>query len=629
MAEVPTAFSSDSDTWRHIKWNGWGNKHVGMRNCEDDSTSVLHPSGKRVPGLIPFIQQELHGASENQKPLPATPGISLEEAQRRLPAPILNRPFLQQTGLAPNQIVFEGEARLNHATGKNYRDLWRMRNGMLQRPPDAILLPQCHDDVVKIVESANAHNVCIVPYGGGTNVVGAVEPDPQETTRMVVSLDMRRMNKLLWIEQDTQMACFEVGVLGPDLEEQLSRYGFVLGHDPDSHIHSTLGGWIATRSSGSQSNRYGEMEEMVVSLTIVTPKGVVTTQTAPRATGVSLNEVFIGSEGAFGVITQAVIKIQKRPAVKCYEGWLISSFEDGYEAFRTATLADINPTVMRLYDDDETRLSFAMKYKSNFFEQMLSKGIKAYAERWKGMKLDKICLAIIGFEGTAEDVAHERRKLHKHLKQYKAICIGQGAGRNWQEKKYDLPYIRDWALENGMWADVLETSTDYARAMPLWRDVKAAVHEEWQKIGKRGWIGCHIAHQYKTGLCLYFTFAAEQIDEKDIQDRFLPLKEAATEAILKNKGALTHHHGVGFEHVPWMKKAHGRVGLYVMQSVKKSLDPHNICNPGKLLPPMDDEKLTDAENEAAARASMMFYKMGVLKHLHHTGESDRKQKAKL
>eukprot|EP01063_Lacrimia_lanifica_P004619 TRINITY_DN1260_c1_g1_i1.p2 TRINITY_DN1260_c1_g1~~TRINITY_DN1260_c1_g1_i1.p2 ORF type:complete len:625 (+),score=269.25 TRINITY_DN1260_c1_g1_i1:63-1937(+) len=604
-----------TDVWRKIKWNGWGSKTVQMKLSDSDPSVVIHPSGKPVPGLIPFITNELHGSPDAPAPLKKTPSLTLPEALRKLPAPIVNKAFVAECGLRSDQVVYDGEARLGHTTGKNYRDLWRMRNGLFQRPPDAVLLPQSHDEVVLIVEAAHKHNVVLIPFGGGTNVVGAVEPDPAETTRMVVSLDMRRMNKLLWVERDSQMACFEAGVLGPDLEEQLSRYGFMLGHDPDSHIHSTLGGWIATRSSGAMSNRYGEMEEMCVSLTVVTPQGVITTPTAPRAVGVNLKEVLLGSEGVYGIITHAVVKVQRVPETKVYEGWLIPSFEEGAECFRQATINDIHPTTFRLYDDDETRLSFAMKYPASFMQGLVSKGIKQYASRWKGINLDKVCLSIIGYEGTKEDVAHSRKRLHRHLGKHNCIYIGQGAGRNWQEKKYDLPYIRDFTLDNGLWSDVLETCTDYSRMLPLWRDVKQAVREEWKKVGKRGWIGCHLAHQYKTGVCLYFTFAAEQIDENDIGDRFLHLKQAATEAILKNRGALTHHHGIGFEHVPWMEKAHGKLGVHIMQVIKQAVDPKGICNPGKLLPPMDDPAKTSEENEKAKQAALMFFKMGVLKHM--------------
>lgn len=187
------------------------------------------------------------------------------------------------------------------------------------------------------------------------------------------------------------------------------------------------------------------------------------------------------------------------------------------------------------------------------------------------------------------------------------------------EKKYDLPYIRDFTLDHGLWSDVLETCTDYANALSLHKEVKEAVHGVWQRQGRRGWIGCHIAHQYKTGTCLYFTMAGEQIDERDIGERFLPLKIAATEAILKNKGALTHHHGIGYEHVPWVEKVNGRVGTHVMQVIKAALDPKGVCNPGKLIPTPDRPERSDEENEAAKRRDMMFFKMGVLEHLVPTG----------
>eukprot|EP00659_Diplonema_papillatum_P019420 gene19420-29926_t len=441
------AATSDADAWKKIKWNAWGSKNVSMKLSSTDPNIAIHPSGKPVPKFVSFIQTELHGAADSAPPLKKTPSITLQEAIKRMPAPVVSKAFLNDLQLKGNQVVLDAEARLCHTVGKNYRDLWRMRNGHIQRPPDAVLLPENHEDVVKIVDAAHKHDVCLIPYGGGTNVVGAVEPDPAEVSRMVVSLDMRRMNKMLWIEAESQSACFEVGVLGPDIEEQLSRYGYVFGHDPDSHIHSTLGGWIATRSSGSQSNRYGEMEDMIVSITMVTPRGVITTPRAPRAVGVNLKEVLLGSEGVFGVVTQAIVKIQEKPDVRRFEGWLLPSFEEGCEAFRIATTKDIHPATMRLYDDDETRLSFSMKYKASFFETLLSSGVKAYAQKWKGMNLDKVALAIVGYEGSKDDVAAQKARFHKFLSRYKALCVGTGAGNSWLEKKYDLPYIRDFLLD--------------------------------------------------------------------------------------------------------------------------------------------------------------------------------------
>eukprot|EP01062_Namystynia_karyoxenos_P082346 TRINITY_DN925_c0_g4_i1.p1 TRINITY_DN925_c0_g4~~TRINITY_DN925_c0_g4_i1.p1 ORF type:complete len:629 (+),score=197.94 TRINITY_DN925_c0_g4_i1:80-1966(+) len=611
------ASADDGDTWRRIKWNGWGSKQVQMKNKPDSSSMVIHTTGKLLPSLIPFIKQELHGNANHTAPLKSTPSLSLAEATAKMPAPVVNRAFVAEMRkeLQPGQLALDPEARISHAVGKNYRDLWRVRRGMLQRPPDGVVLPGSHADVVKLVDAAHRHDVCLIPFGGGTNVVGAIEPDPAETERMVISVDLRRMSRMKWVDKESRMACFEAGVAGPDLEEQLARHGMVFGHDPDSHLYSTLGGWIATRSSGAQSNRYGEMEQMVCSLTVVTPRGVIVTPTAPRAVGISLNEILIGSEGVLGIITEAVVKVQNLPPVKYTEGWLLPSFEQGLQCFRDATFRDVHPATMRLYDADETRLSFSMKFQTGLVQTAVSKGIKAFATHVKGMDLEQICLVIVGYEGEPQDVAHQKGRLRKHFRSYGGLRLGTSPGKNWLEKKYDLPYIRDWTLDNGLWSDVLETQTDYARALTLWKEVKEAVHAQWQKQGRRGWIGCHMAHQYKTGSCLYFTFAAEQVDERDIGDRFLPLKMAATEAIIRNGGALTHHHGVGYEHVPWVQRVYGRAGTHLMQAIKASVDPKGICNPGKLLPRPADPSKTDAENDDLAKRDMMFFKMGVLEHL--------------
>eukprot|EP01065_Artemidia_motanka_P013033 TRINITY_DN17191_c0_g1_i1.p1 TRINITY_DN17191_c0_g1~~TRINITY_DN17191_c0_g1_i1.p1 ORF type:complete len:626 (+),score=183.15 TRINITY_DN17191_c0_g1_i1:51-1928(+) len=607
----------EDDAWRRIKWNGWGAKHVQMKLREDNPSMAVHTTGKLLPSLVPFIKAELHGNPNSSQPLRKTPSLALDEVIAKMPRPVINKPFLTdlRKALHQNQIALGPDARLSHAVGKNYRDLWRVRNGLLQRLPDCIVLPNSHADVVKIVDAAHRHNVTLIPFGGGTNVVGCIEPDPAETERMVVSLDMRRMCKMKGIDKDSWMASFEAGVAGPDLEEQLARHGMTLGHDPDSHLYSTLGGWIATRSSGAQSNRYGEVEDFVVSLRIVTPRGEVVTNSYPRPTGINLNEIFIGSEGCLGVITEAVVKVQRLPEVKHTEGWLMPTWEKGVSCFREATHNDIHPATMRLYDDDETRLSFAMKFQAGVVQTLISKGIKGFASHFKGMDLDKVCLVIVGYEGTREDVAHQRKRLKRHFKSYGALCLGPSPGKNWLEKKYDLPYIRDFTLDNGLWSDVLETSTDYTHAIPLWRDVKEAVHGVWRQQGKRGWIGCHMAHQYKTGTCLYFTFAAEQVDERDIGERFLPLKAAATEAVLKNKGALTHHHGIGYEYVPWVERVAGKVGTHLMQVIKAAMDPKGICNPGKLLPVADSPDKTEAENQERKVAEMMFHKMGVMEHL--------------
>jgi alkyldihydroxyacetonephosphate synthase len=605
--------TQQQDDYKRIKWNGWGSNTRMMTIDPTDAHVVIHPTGKKIRGLTDFIAKEIGGNKDGERPkLIPTPGVTVEEALQKLSTPIINEEFVaaMQKALKPAQLKLDGESRLTHVVGKNYRDLWRMRKGKIARSPDAIVLPESHGDCVAIVEAANRLNVVLIPFGGGTNVTGGVEPAPFETKRMIVSVDMRRMTKMLSIDKESRIATFECGVLGPDLDEQLGRHGFMMGHDPDSYIHSTLGGWIAARGSGAYSNKYGDIEDMVLGMRIVTPKGVIETPVASRQCAPDLAPLFIGSEGIFGIITEATVKIELIPPVRHYEGWLFPTFEIGYSAFYKATKEGISPTCMRLYDDDETRMGFALKTDAPAVQELASKGIKKYLQYVKRFSMDKISLCIVGFEGTAANVAHERKQITAIFQEHNAFCVGQGAGHNWQEKKYDLPYVRDFALGHGYWADVFETTALYGHAIGLWRAVKTAVRDVWKAEGKQGWIGCHTAHQYKHGCCLYFTYAGQQHDDSDLAT-FLKVKRAATEAMLRYKGNLSHHHGIGYEHIPWMARHYGPVGLALVQKIKSELDPNDICNPYKVLPVQRKRGETEAQFEERSHKLQMFDKMGL------------------
>eukprot|EP00759_Apiculatamorpha_spiralis_P039237 PhF_6_TR38111/c0_g1_i1/m.56879/K00803/AGPS, agpS; alkyldihydroxyacetonephosphate synthase len=576
--------SNQDDTYRNIKWNGWGSRDLAMRVDGADPLLVLHPTGKRIPGLVPFINQEIHGmAGGDVKPLTSTPSLTLEEASKKLTPPLINKTFVSELKFKPDQVKSDAESRICHAVGKNYRDLWRARNGLFAKVPDLVIFPESHEQVVVLMQAAVKHNVVLIPFGGGTNVVGAIEANPFDK-RCAVSVDLRRMKKLLSVDKASSLARFEVGVLGPDMDKQLAPHGFMFGHDPDSYTHSTLGGWIATRSSGAQSNKYGEIEQMVLSLTVVTPTGVIQTPTAVRAVGPNLNEVFIGSEGAFGIITEAVVKVERIPQHRQYEGWLFEGFEHGFSAFREVTNTGLNITVLRLYDEDETKLSFALKTESNLWQHLLSNGVKKYLQTCRGFNLERLSLCIVGFEGSTEDVNNQSKVVSSIFHKYRSFRVGTSAGKNWQEKKYDLPYVRDFTLQHGLWADVFETAVEYGTALSLWRDVKKAVKDTFAAANRKGWIGMHTAHQYKMGTCCYFTFAGQQIDKATDLEFFLKVKQAGMNAILKNRGNLTHHHGVGFEHVPWMRQFMGEGGSATLLAMKQQFDPANVCNPGKLLP---------------------------------------------
>jgi len=588
------------DEWERVRWNAWGHEG-GFRLDAHNPDVVIHPQGDVIPGVMPYLKGVM-----NLSEVVDTPTLPKAAVLERLPAPLLTPGFMAacKAALGPDQVSVDPDNRLCHSVGKNYRDLWRMRNGLVEKVPDAVLLPACHRDVEIIMTAAVKHNVCLIPFGGGTNVVGAVEADPHETRRMIASVDMRRMRRLISVDMHAGTAVFEVGVLGPALEAQLAPHGLTMGHDPDSFVHSTLGGWIASRSSGAMSNKYGDLEDMVLSLRVVTPTGTVLTPTTARAVGPDLAEVFLGSEGALGIITEATVRVHRRPPCRVTIGWLFPSFRASCAAAHQMVKEDCLPTVLRCYDSAETEFSVAMKPQEGMPGWLLSKAVKRYLSCFKRFNLSDVSLVITGYDGDAEAVEQQRARAKGICRRHYAFEVGKSAGENWQRKKYDLPLVRDFLLDHGMWADVLETTVGYTTLIALWEDVRASMKRAAEALGRSLWIGAHVSHQYPSGVCLYFTFGSVQRGLEDLND-FLALKQAATEAILRNGGTLSHHHGIGYEHVPWMERYHGKEGLNVLRGLKKTLDPQGICNPGKLLPPEDD-------GSGDPKDRMMFFRMGTV-----------------
>lgn len=602
----------EPEAFELIKWNGWGVEGVGITLHPENEFWALHTTGKPMKKLLQFLYDEVRDG-KGSKELPAlTPSISLEEALAKLNAPTINEAFMQDISAAldSSQVRPDAKSRLSHIVGKNYRDLWRVRKGMVEHAPDCILLPNHHHDCVKIMKLAHQHDVVVIPFGGGTNVTGGIEANPFEH-RMIVSVDMRRMNRMLSIDKESHIATFETGVLGPDLDKQLFRYGFMFGHDPDSYIYSTLGGWIGARGSGAMSNQYGDIEDMVISVKVATPMGVIVTPVTSRTCGVDLNGLFIGSEGSFGIVTEATVKLEVIPDVRYYEGFLFPTFEEAFAAFYACNQKGIRPCTMRLYDEDDFRMSMGMSTDSHgLLETIIKKAGQAFLKHGRGWDMRKVSLVIVGYEGTKQRVKFQRQEATTVFKQFGGFGVGRAAGEGWQAKKYDLPYLRDFALSMNHWADVFETSVLYSQAIPCWRAVKNAVRQVWKETGKHGWIGCHTAHQYKFGCCLYFTFASGQQDDQDMKT-FLQIKTQAMEAMLKYTGNLTHHHGIGYEHVPWMSRYMGPGCMNLLMGIKHNIDPKNICNPGKLLPSVPKKNESSEELRARQEKEMMFNNVGI------------------
>jgi alkyldihydroxyacetonephosphate synthase len=552
---------------RHMKWWGWG-------DVEASFNSIAHP------GFWPFAKAQLGIEEENL----SAPPLQLDSLQ--LPDPNINSRFLAElrSALQANQICESREERVIHAYGKGFRDLFRLRRGSAEGAPDVVVYPENENDVLLTLRAAAQHDVMVIPFGGGSNISGCLER--METNRMAVSLDMRRIRRVLTVDAESFTARVEAGVFGPDLEEQLGAHGMTLGHFPDSFLHSTLGGWIATRSAGMQSDKYGKIEDMVVALRMVTPEGVLVTRVVPKSSnGIDVNHLCIGSEGTLGVITEATMRVHPRPETRVVPAYLFPEFEAGARAMRECVRRECMPSMVRLNDPDKTALSLAFKPPSSRVSQVVSNIFKGYL-RARGFDLRRACLMLTAFEGRNADVARQLREVSAVYRRFGGISLGSSAGKSFESTKYDFPHIRDFLLERDVTSDVSETSTVWSNIMPLYHAAASAIRVGIAESGVPPWAGCHISHTYRSGASLYFTFAFKQRPEREME-QYLRVKHAAQQSFMDHGGTLSHHHAVGTEHLPWLTADISPLGLKAVAAIKHGLDPGNNMNPGRLQPSRD------------------------------------------
>ena len=572
---------------RHMKWWGWGYEDVTF----DDSTK---------PELWPYLKREL-GVGEIRWDKP----VAFEEVT--LPEQKNNEAFLAaiQAGLGDGQIVDDKKSRLVHAAGKSFRDLWLMRHGQVQFAPDCVVYPDTEEDVALVVRAAHEHGVVLVPFGGGSNIAGCLVPSDRGG-RMVVSLDMCRMHRVLEVDRYSLTARIQPGVYGQHLEDQLAEHGVTLGHFPDSFLHSTLGGWVATRSAGMQSDIYGKIEDMVISLRMVTPSGTIITRTVPKSSnGIDIKHLCIGSEGILGVITEVVVQVHHKPEKEDWYGWLFPDFKSGLDAIHECHRADCMPTVTRLNDPKKTALSFAFKHPKTGIKDKIAKAFKWYIGNVKKIDFNQCCLMVVKYEGTPQAFNRIKNRVTAIYKKHRGVCLGAEPGRSFAKVKFDFPHLRDYVMDRSIMADVSETATTWDNLRTLYESGLADVEQAIKDTGVDAWVGCHLSHSYRTGASLYFTFGCLQREGREIE-QYLYVKKAAEDAFMKNGGTLSHHHAVGTEHLPWVEEDLSPTGLKAVKALKAGLDPNDIMNPGKIIPsekPLDDWGLSaEAIDEFQSRS---------------------------
>ena len=463
----------------------------------------------------------------------------------------------------------DDDARVLHAAGKGYPDLVRLRAGDASPAPDAVVYPADATQVRAVLDACAVADIAVVPFGGGTSVVGGVEPE-RGGHKAVIALDLGRMTRLRDLDERSQLARLEPGLRGPEVEHVLRERGFTLGHYPQSFEYATVGGWVATRSAGQASTGYGRIDTLVEGLRMAAPAGDVDLAPHPgTAAGPDLRELVVGSEGALGVLTEVTLRVRPRPPAGRYEAWMLPSFAAGREAFRDLIQNGAAPDVARLSDEAETGMSLALAGLEGTKAAVLGRYLSA-----RGVASGAI--AIVGWEDTPERVAARRRATTAVLRRHGAAPLGAGPGRAWARGRFHAPYLRDDLLARGVMVETLETATTWSSLEHLYTSVRTALGEH------APFVACHVSHLYATGASLYFTFLARQ-DVADPIGQWQRAKHAACDAIIAAGGTITHHHAIGRDHAAWLAAEDGQTGVAALRALKAELDPQGIMNPGKLL----------------------------------------------
>lgn len=547
-----------------MKWWGWG------------EPLKTYPLDDR-PGFWPFLTSKIGAPTGGP-----FPPIHLD--QIRIPPPRIPARILESLAAAvgAGHISVSHDVRVTHSCGRGYQDLVRLRQGKVPRPPDAVAFPSSEGAVVRLLRIAGSESLGVIPFGGGTSVVGGVEVS--EGDRPVLCVDLRRMNRLISADAAGLVATAEAGILGPVLEASLAAHGLTLGHFPQSFEFSTLGGWIATRSAGYASTGYGKIEAMVTALRLVTPRGIIATRQVPAsASGPDLNALLTGSEGALGIITQATLRVRPLPATRDYRAWLFRRFEDGLSAVRELLREGPVPTTVRLSDAPETEASLAMRTRTPGWTSRLREWTGKRVLGARGFAPGSMCAAIIGVEGSASAATQAWHGMGRVLGRCGAFPLGSGPAREWYRERFELPYLRDELLGSGILVDTLETAAPWERLLPLHACVANALRDALESMGASPLVLCHLSHAYPTGASLYFTFMTLQAPGREME-QWQAAKNAATDAVVAGGGTLSHHHGIGTVHRGWMHEEHGEEGLRAVRAIKSAIDPDGIMNPGKLVP---------------------------------------------
>ncbi|MBI3893898.1 MAG: FAD-binding oxidoreductase [Candidatus Wallbacteria bacterium] len=500
------------------------------------------------------------------------------------------RPRIHDGGLEKELLAIFGEGAVSGRVEERIaysRDLWPrghlwMRQGRVPYPADWVVWPTAEQQLVRLVEMANRLRVPLVPYGAGSGVCGGTVP-----VHGGVMVDLKRMSSILSLEERSMLVRAQGGILGQVLETHLNARGFTMGHFPSSIYCSSLGGYLATRSAGQLSTRYGKIEDMVIGLKAVLASGeVYETRAAPRhATGPDLLQLLVGSEGTLGIITEGTMRLHRVPESRRFRGVMFNDIEGGMEAIRLILQKELRPAAVRLYDELDTFIvggKSKQKEKKGFaaFLSKVQKSVEYRMLAWPELvgffekMLGGSCLLVLAFEGPGELTRLEESLALELCAGLGGRDLGPEPGKHWWEHRYDVSYRQSPLLEEGYFVDTFEVASTWDHLPTLYRNVR-------QALAGKVVVMAHFSHAYVEGCSIYFTFAGKGGDETATEALYEEVWRLAMETALASGATLSHHHGVGMSKAAFMGRQLGS-GLDMLKKIKKALDPNDILNPGKL-----------------------------------------------
>lgn len=561
--------------WRHK----WGFRDTAFAIQPDRSvvmTGNRYPlSGYKLHHLLSYIEESFGVQLDVEQ-------SQAEVTEKAIASPNKNSGFCNELAMlfSSNQYSFDDEERLVHSHGQtSSEEVYKVLYSQLERTADLVFYCELEQDAQTLICLATKHNICLVPFGGGTSVSAALKL-PKSETRMIVVVNMQRMNRIEWIDRENLRVSVQAGMTGAQLEEQLKKEGFTCGHEPDSMELSTVGGWIATNASGMKKNRYGNIEQIVENITMITPSGTLEQiQPLARASvGIQPQNLLFGNEGNLGLITKAVLKVHPLPEVKQYYSVVFPNFDRGLQFLKQLAHSGAVPASIRLVDNGQFQFAQALKPKTMGLKALVDKISKFYVLKVRHFDPNEMVAATIVFEGSAEEVAYQNAKIRQLANQYKGVIAGSKNGQRGYMLTFAIAYIRDFLSTLHVIGETFETTVPWSQVKQVCQAVEERLRQEHKNYNFPGkpYLSYRVTQLYHTSVCIYFTLGIYTKNVKDPENKVSAIEHALRQTIVKNGGSISHHHGVGKIRSKFMKETLSSASIELLQQIKKSVDPSDI-----------------------------------------------------